>query len=75
MKEVYDEQKFVTVEKVGGGGDERSRGIGGEVEYGVRPSAVGESSGNAGKKCSFLDCYGSWLCEFRRGLRSQRDLR
>lgn len=45
VKEVYGEQKFVAVEKWGGGGDERSRGIGGEVEYGVRSRAVGESSG------------------------------
>ncbi|XXG59956.1 hypothetical protein AAC387_Pa04g1953 [Persea americana] len=45
VKEVYGEQKFVAAEKGGGGGDERSRGIGGEVEYGVRSSAVGESSG------------------------------
>ena len=75
VKEVYGEQKFVAVEKVGGGGNERSRGIGGEVEYGVRSSTVGESSGNAREKCSFLDCYGSWLCKFRQGLHSQRDLR
>lgn len=51
VKEVYgEEKKFVAVYGGGGGylkvaGDEASRGIGGEVEYGIRSNAIGESSG------------------------------